>query len=281
MRHSMLRALPLMAPVLLLLGPDDALARKRVPPLITQGEAIKHLADVPDDRKPEARRIAGIHADIGYRHQHVGVLWLDLWSWDGEYCLYQGTSSWDLTPSQAASLLGISQAELRKPILYSVPIGLVALLITGGTGLALVGSKRSNKADFDEVMTDPRYLRAWEILHEEEGNVDEAVEYLGNQGIAREQAIRRLCAMKAVLEPSAPPPSLDSAGVMAGELASPPLAVAGVDDIPPPPLALQEEPSARVDACPHCGVPFADAHRIADNLIQCPNEDCRRLVPTA
>ena len=60
----------------------------------------------------------------------------DLWTWDGKYCLYHGDNVWELTPEDAAGLLGVKVDDLGKPLLYRIPLGILILLGLGvGFGL--------------------------------------------------------------------------------------------------------------------------------------------------
>src|SRR5436305_621679 len=92
--------------------------------LITHGDSVSHLGDVAAEY-----RAADLPATaVGYKYSYFGVFWLDLWTWGGTYCLYKDKSYWELTPAQAAQLLKKSEADLGKPFLYHVPLGLVALI---------------------------------------------------------------------------------------------------------------------------------------------------------
>src|SRR5947209_20527947 len=59
--------------------------------LVTQGDTISHLGDCPPQEIPgkpweRPRRCSR----VGYKYCYWGAFWLDLWTWGGEYCLYDG-----------------------------------------------------------------------------------------------------------------------------------------------------------------------------------------------
>ena len=102
--------------------------------LITHGESVLHYDDLQGDAHAFAAEATGYEVRVGYLYSHFGVFWLDLWTWGGEYCLYHGDNVWQLSPEEAAGLLGVEVDALGKPLLYRVPLGILVLL---GLGLGL------------------------------------------------------------------------------------------------------------------------------------------------
>lgn len=104
--------------------------------LITHGESVLHYDELTGDAKTFAAETTGREVQVGYLYSHFGVFWIDLWTWGGEYCLYHGDDVWQLTPEEAAGLLGVQVDDLGKPLLYRVPLGILILLGLGvGLGL--------------------------------------------------------------------------------------------------------------------------------------------------
>ena len=64
-----------------------------------------------------------LNGQVGYKYGYWGVFWIDLWTHDGTYCLYEGDRYKPIEPAEAARLLGKSEGELSKPFLYRVPLG--------------------------------------------------------------------------------------------------------------------------------------------------------------
>ncbi|MDC0669426.1 hypothetical protein [Nannocystis radixulma] len=104
--------------------------------IITHGESVLHYDDLTGEAKKFTAETTGYEVKVGYLYSHFGVFWLDLWTWDGKYCLYHGDNVWELTPEDAAGLLGVKVDDLGKPLLYRIPLGILILLSLGvGFGL--------------------------------------------------------------------------------------------------------------------------------------------------
>ena len=153
----------------LLLQPSQAQAKGIV--LITWGETISHVADLPPDVKAELRKVPGMAATepaVGYYYSYFGVFWLDLWTWGGKHCLYQGKTVWKDVPSNViAGMLGKTEDQLSKPWYYSFPPGLMIII---GLALLVVVLGFFTKTPEQRVkllLEDPRYQRALEVLNEE------------------------------------------------------------------------------------------------------------------
>ncbi|NQU21460.1 MAG: hypothetical protein HQ567_09265, partial [Candidatus Nealsonbacteria bacterium] len=174
------RGLPLAVLTVALLRSSPAEARGLV--LITRGETVKHLADLPEEQKKEIKAAVGTEPAIGFRYSYGGIFWLDFWTWDGGYCLFTKETdglrllvkegdAWKLEPNEAAKLAGLKEGELAKPFFYTVPPGLlvVGVIVAIWIGVTLV--KRSKDKQFalhlESVMNDPRYKRAMELIQED------------------------------------------------------------------------------------------------------------------
>lgn len=137
MRSLLSLSVPALALTGVALASTEAHAGKGIV-LITHGESVLHYADLEGDAKAFAAESTGHEVKVGYLYSHFGVFWLDLWTWGGEYCLYNGDNVWTLTPEEAAGLLGVQVDGLGKPLLYRVPLGILILLGLGlGYGLWL------------------------------------------------------------------------------------------------------------------------------------------------
>jgi hypothetical protein len=213
-----LLGLPLVACSMVLASASPAEARRGFV-LITHGESVKHIADIPSETKPLVRQLTGRDVQAGYYYKSFGIFWLDLWTWGGQYCLYADNDCWELTRDELAELLGKDKSELGKPLFYRFPPGL--MIIIAGVALITVLSlrgKRKQKAlgnKLQQIAADPRYKRAVQIFaenlerqkaetaaadpsapaaHQPDGDVafDEAVRYLTSQAIEKEEATENL-----------------------------------------------------------------------------------------
>jgi hypothetical protein len=191
--------------------------------LITTGNTVKHLGDVTPERQAEMRE-ATEQMDkvrVGYLHDRFGVFWVDVWTWGGEYVLYNDSDTvWEIDEADAAALMGAPSGQLRKPFFYTVPPGLVVLGVLG----LVWGVKSSREAkhakalrqELEQAANDPRYQRALATLTDyyrrrdeavasgeqptdpaiaaaaDQAVFDKAAQSIAEQGIPREDAERRL-----------------------------------------------------------------------------------------
>jgi hypothetical protein len=140
------------------LSPAQAHAKGII--LITHGDTVSHLGEVaPQYRGPDLPSTS-----VGFKYSYFGIFWLDLWTWDGTYCLYKDNTYWELTSADAALMLNKSEADLSKPFLYHVPLGLVALvgLVLFAVVARLVRKTPEQKAA--ALLKEERYQKALEIF---------------------------------------------------------------------------------------------------------------------
>lgn len=134
MRRSLRLTLPALALATATLSSGEAEAKGIM--IITYGEAVLHYQDLPTEMHDALKTATGHDLKVGYLYDNFGLFWLDLWTWGGQYCLYEGDSVERLTPEQAAEVLGTTTDKLGKPLLYTLPLGL-AILLGLGVGLAV------------------------------------------------------------------------------------------------------------------------------------------------
>jgi hypothetical protein len=104
--------------------------------IVNWGDSITRLADLPSTENEVARRITGQDSvQLGYVYNSVGVFWLDLWTWNGRYCLFKGQKFWVLKP-EAVQALAHTDSGPGKPFFYTFPSGLIVLAALAA-GLAL------------------------------------------------------------------------------------------------------------------------------------------------
>ncbi|MBN1512254.1 MAG: TerB family tellurite resistance protein [Phycisphaerae bacterium] len=101
--------------------------------LLTRGEKVIDIADIPDD-SPVKKQVSD--ARIGYRCEHVGVFWLAFWTWDGKYCIYseEQKALHVCEPAEIAEATGVPESRIRKPLSYTFPpllVIVVAFVVLG------------------------------------------------------------------------------------------------------------------------------------------------------
>jgi hypothetical protein len=90
-------------------------------------ESIRPVGLVLPDRYDLARRLTNAGAvEVGFVWQEWTVAGLPVWRWNGRYCLFMDERFWAVPPAQAATLLGASADDLKPPLGYWLPSGLVA-----------------------------------------------------------------------------------------------------------------------------------------------------------
>ena len=78
---------------------------------------------------------------VGYKFSYAGLFWIDLWTWGGEYCVYEHTL-WSgykvkkiINKTDAAMLMGKNESDIKPPLLFRWPLGLVLSVSLIGFGL--------------------------------------------------------------------------------------------------------------------------------------------------
>ena len=191
--------------------------------LITRGDTVKHIADIPSPAKElvvamlqrDGNGNRNVQPAVGFAYKYWGIFWIDFWTWDGRFCIYEDRTVYGEPPvAFLAGLLNVSEAELTPPFFYRFPPGL--LIIAGFILLGVLCAvfKKSPIQRQKALVEDVRYQRAVEIIAEElqkEENAakthaanpdapataetipsltpfDTAVEYLVREGIPRDEA---------------------------------------------------------------------------------------------
>ena len=163
--------------------------------LITYGDDITHVADLPADAGAEP----GLA--VGYKYSSFGVFWLDIWRWGGEFVVYKGDNYQSfkdagVTVKEMSEVVG---TELNKPWSYRLPPGLIILILLVGGYIAYTVVTSRKEARIRALIHDDRYQHAIGMLvPDDKGEAktfDEAVQYLVDQRIQQEEARRNLAAM--------------------------------------------------------------------------------------
>jgi len=161
--------------------------------LITHGDAIKHVSDL----KPEAVAEYGPDVKVGYLYQQFGIFFLEIWTWDGKFVLYEGDNYNDELADDA--LANIAATGLSKPWNYTFPPGFLVILVAAMIGLALFLHGRKQAKEVAIIMGDQRYQQAFNMMvqsHQEgappPSTFDEAVAFLQQQGVSPDEARQNL-----------------------------------------------------------------------------------------
>lgn len=129
MRRSLSLALPALALATAALSAQEVQAKGLM--IVTYGEAVMHYADLAVEVRQALKDETGHDLQVGYLYSNFGLFWLDLWTWGGEYCLYEGDDVLRLSPAELAEILKTTPDKLGKPLLYTFPLGLTVLFALG------------------------------------------------------------------------------------------------------------------------------------------------------
>jgi len=120
--HRLIQAFSAVVIVLCLAWPAQASAKGAV--LITHGDTIADLgpiAAMPDGEDGDELR----GHKVGYKYSYFGLFWLDAWTWDGEFCVFEGNNFMPVSQEMATALLGKSASA---PVFYRLPPLLLLIL---------------------------------------------------------------------------------------------------------------------------------------------------------
>lgn len=142
--------------------------------LATWGTTVSHLGHVPIEKKHDVEPSTRVGVQIGYGYHHVGLFWLDLWTWGGKYCLYDGNSFWEISDSKAADLLGVNEEQLSRPILYRFP---PLLLILVAFLLYVIFGPTPRKAHQTEGLGEKELVGAHPLVSSTSSNGEECAKH--------------------------------------------------------------------------------------------------------
>ena len=110
-----------------LLGPMTTRAEAGVPILVGSGTYIVRVGPLPADLATRIRKETGKEMALGYKYSYRSLFLLDLWTWNGEYCLYQANSYIPVTLAQATEFMKGTGKTIEPPFQYRYPLGLLFL----------------------------------------------------------------------------------------------------------------------------------------------------------
>jgi hypothetical protein len=220
MTANSFRILPGAVFALALLSPAGASAKGIV--FITWGDTITHVGNATNPAKLPTTQ-------VGYKYGHFGIFWIDLCTYSGTFCVYEGNRYNPITRAEAAQLLGMNETDLATPFLYRVPLGWMILGPVIAIWIVVALVRKDRRVDVAALFRDARYQQALAILNDEyaarttpeptgpdgqtpsgTGDADPfhaafqaGVEHLVNEGVARPEAERNLGLMVQVLSQSA------------------------------------------------------------------------------
>jgi hypothetical protein len=126
------------------------------------GVTIGHLGDVDGRSAPQLGRQPD---GVGYKYSYYGVLFVDFWRDDGQFCIYKEDQYHVISKAEAASLLGIPENELDAPFFYRYPPGLLGLGFLLTFALFVYAAMRINRREAPDPAAQP-YRDALEVFRE-------------------------------------------------------------------------------------------------------------------
>jgi hypothetical protein len=138
--------------------------------LITHGDTINDIGTV-NVKKNNVVVPPGFNR-VGYKYSYFGIFWLDMWRWDGTFCLHGGDMEdgkrviYPLSKAEAAQLLGVQESDLSEPFWYNFPPGLVIIVLVVLIAVPIALVNRAKKRETLSLLTDPRYVEAFKLYVE-------------------------------------------------------------------------------------------------------------------
>ncbi|MEM7233803.1 MAG: hypothetical protein AAF517_16625 [Planctomycetota bacterium] len=99
--------------------------------------------------------LEGDQGDLGYLYDYFSLFFVNIWTWGGKYVIYEGDGYSDLptqSPAELATLLGIEESEIKKPITYTIPPGAVILGLLAIVFIALKLKGGNDEEEADEAV---------------------------------------------------------------------------------------------------------------------------------
>lgn len=142
-------------------------ARKTV--IITTGDKITEVTELTNDLKNKLNIENNLRDTLvlGYKYSHFGLFWIDLWTWDGQYCLYNPSKDeyYDLDTNELTIILNHKDITVSKPFLYTIPLGLILLSLAAILIIIFIlvfsDSQEIDKERLEEMMKDSKYVQAY------------------------------------------------------------------------------------------------------------------------
>ena len=109
------------------------------PAVVGWGTSVVRLENPPAPRPGEARSETVV---LGYKYASVSLMGLDLWTWDGAYCVLRDGRYAVITESQARVFANSTGTRVAAPFLYRFPLGLVVLAFILVVGVPFAALRR-------------------------------------------------------------------------------------------------------------------------------------------
>ncbi|MAT14287.1 MAG: hypothetical protein CMJ46_03360 [Planctomyces sp.] len=137
--------------------------------ILQRGENVVTITQLPETRMAMNEDGELIPMTVGYHYEYFSVLWMDVWTWNGQYVLAVG-DTYAIAPGNIEMFLTEEQnEELSVPWRYRFPLGLVVFSI--GVVALLVKAVRfeaSTTTRGRELLKNPRYAEVIDRMKEEQ-----------------------------------------------------------------------------------------------------------------
>jgi len=169
--------------------------------VINTGEDAMSIQPIPESAGFE-QPTDGEPLQAGIKYSRFGVFFLDIARWNSEFCIFSedasGFSYQAATPAELAAVLGVSEAEIKRPLRYYLPPGgvILGLLVLIG-GPLFLWSMQADKKRRATLLSDPRYQAAVSLFNSQtqltpDQRLAEAANYLASSDIPHAVATENL-----------------------------------------------------------------------------------------
>ncbi len=194
--------LPLMS-IAFLTGPLQSISCAGIPVIHGHGEKIEKIGDLPDGMKQAMSAELGQQVSVGYLYGHFHIYYIDFWTWDGKYVLFNGDRYWKMEDGEWLMLLGeLPSQKFGKPYAYRFPLGTTFVLVIVASYFLQSIFFPTDEQAFAKAVKDSRYLAAAELVlpndrlslstHIDDQKFESAISSLKDLGITEVKARKNL-----------------------------------------------------------------------------------------
>ena len=123
-------------------------AKRGIPIVYGTGDEIKEVGPIAKKKRKWANKKFSPGVKIGFYYERFHIFFLDVWTWNGKFVVFNDKGYSEPNPKQWRYMLGKSgTAKLSKPFGYFAPTGLIILVVLG---IGLVALMLLGGGDDDE-----------------------------------------------------------------------------------------------------------------------------------
>lgn len=84
-------------------------------PVWSKGESTVRLLTLPPKPAADLYGLTGKHLAVGYKYSYFGIMGVELWTWGGTYCLFEGNKYFKIPDAEANRSLRRRMLDKASP----------------------------------------------------------------------------------------------------------------------------------------------------------------------